>query len=742
MLKRVLLFCCLLTILLCGFLSSQTMHDFYRRPQIEEGIHNIILQNRCGNRISLLFGENQTDLEFVYKPNAFRRKEFRARNFSNRDNFTVLFPEFFLPDIKADYVKMFDYDPFVTRFEIEAPSKAKNSITVVNVIDENVFALTARCPLLISVRPFKAFDIKNGLLSEKFIDRGEEIVSFIHFDSFEENRFRVLKDGRYVLQIFENEVVLVGGEENRYQVDRVLRKLGGMDLNSLIARNEAILAPQVNKGRLHYKNPDFQKVMDLNRRMVFSGIDEGGACFGALNRIYHLIWVRDGAMTTSLMARAGNPDLIKLWAPFLLKNPSRTRNDKNEIIPQYLQMVGTRWTKSEDDGIYYAMLSLYTHFQTTGSDALLCGEEISVVLNAVDLFLHKAWDEDKQLIGSDTRGETTLEGNPYYGYDTVNGKMYLELSSGQVGGKIIRRAYSLYNNVNTYNVLKMAASLLDQRQDLDSGRKQQYLAKAKLIRDNLRSQFVNDKGYFYADYLEYTDGTGKWIDFAQSDYWEYAWAVSLGPFYPLLDVQLNSARMVKKVWPTIRGYGYCPWNTLSRMLKEYGMTDGEYEAMLRDEVNEALMLTKKYPMVGALTEYYKQGEGWRTLPFTAGSFFFSTASLMLQSLPCGIAVRASDRVDTIDNFQFRLSGISARAAGHGDVVTGFDLNGKPVEGTLQIPSSQLRAGQNQLNIKRGKSFPDFRLYSSTAELLNYEKRDGKLCYEFFSPVPVQLVFEN
>jgi len=253
---------------------------------------------------------------------------------------------------------------------------------------------------------------------------------------------------------------------------------------------------------------------------------------------------------------------------------------------------------------------------------------------------------------------------------------------------------------------------------------------------------LNNNGYFYADFLEYTDGSGQWINFEKSDYWEYTWAVSLGPFYPVLDVQLKSARMVKKVWPTIRGYGYCPWNTLSRILKEYGMSSVEYEAMLRDEINEALMLTKKYPMAGALTEYYNQVEGWRALPFTAGSFFFSTASLMLQSLPCGIAVRASDRVDSVDNFQFRLSRISAAATGHGDVVTGFELNGKPVAGTLQIPQSLLHTGQNNLNITKGEAFPEFRLYSSTAELLNCEIRDGNLFYEFYSSVPVQLVFEN
>ncbi|HPG39656.1 MAG TPA: hypothetical protein PLP19_12900 [bacterium] len=723
-------------------LPAQTMTDYYRDPVIEPGEHNIILQNRCGNRVSLLFYENKTELEFVYKPNAYRRKEFRARNFSNRDNYTLLFPEFTLPDIRTGYIKKFAYDPFVTTIESEAASQARNTITVVNIADENVFALAARCPLLISVRPHTRFEIVNGLLTEKFSERGEEIVSFIHFTGLEENRFRILQDGRAVIQIFENEIVLVGGEENMYQVDRVIHTLAGLSLTALTDRNEAILAPVLAKGHIQYNNQDFQRVMDLNRRIVYSGIDEGGACFGALNRIYHLIWVRDGAMSTSLMARAGNPDFLQLWAPFLLNKPSWIENGRGEKIPQYLQMVGTRWTKAEDDGMYYAMLTLYTHFQTTGSDALLYGREFPLVLQALDYNLEKTWDEKKKLSGSDTRGETTLAGNPYYGYDTVNGKMDHERIGHQVQGKDIKRAFSLYHNVNMYNVLMMAASLLAQRPDLDNGRSSAYLARAREIQTILRSKFISNKGFLYADYLEYADGSEQWVDFEHADYWEYAWAVSLGPFYPLPDAQLAGAEMVKKVWPTIRNYGYCPWNTLSRYLKEYGMNGTDYENMLRDEIKEALLTTKKFPMAGALTEYYGDVESWRALPFSAGSLYYSTAALLLQSLPCGLAVRVCDQAEALNNFCYRQARINVSATGQGDIVAGYTLNGKAVAGTLQVPQNMLHSGRNDLKITRGQDFGGFRLYSSTAELQDCQVTANGFIYEFNSPVPVQMVFDN
>ncbi len=723
--------------------TGGSMSGYYSNPMIEEAPRNIILQNRCGNRVTMMFFEDRTDLQFIYKPNAYRRKEFAARNFSNRDNYTELFTQFRFPQIQERYIHRWDYDPFVTRLGVKTPWDAKNDITVINIADENAFAIAARSPLLIAVKPHQDFDIQNGLLTEKFSDRGEEVVSFIKFNSLQENRFRVTSSGEYVLQIFENEVIIVGGEENIYQVDRVVNRLGGLSLEALTGRNEAILDLKMNNGLVHFNNPEFQEVIDLNHRIVYSGIDEGGACFGALNRIYYLIWVRDGTLTSSLMARAGNTELIKIWTPFLLNNPSVTTKPDGEKVTEFLQMVGSRWTKSEDDGIYYATLSLFTYYQTTGQTDLLRGEEFMVLLNAINDFIEKAWNSEMGMIVSDTRGETTLKDNPYFGYDVVNGNY--ENHGHHVGeeGRSIRKSASLYNMVNTYNLLNMAAVMLDQRPDLDDGLSDSFLGIARTIQNTIREKYVDPNGFLYSEYLQFDDGTDKWQAFARgADYWEYAWALSLGPFYPAADLQLKSAWMVQDAWPKIRTYGYCPWNTLSRILYEYGMPGDDYVGMLKDEVNEARMHTTKYPMSGALTEVNKGEESWRSLPFTAGSFFYSVSAQIIQNMPMGIGVRASNNVDQMDNFQFRVSSFDAHAFGTGDVVKRYTLNGLEIPWTLQIPESLMRFGVNRLEIERGASFDGFRLYSSTAQLQDYACTPDEASFHFHSPVHAELVFEN
>lgn len=729
------------------------MLHYFRNPQIEEGRRNIILQNRCGNRLTLLFGEDQTRLEFVYKPNAFRRKDYRARNFSNRDNFTTLFRQSDLPQMKVGEVVAFDYDPFVTAFATATASGAKNRITVVNCADENAFALAARAPLLLSFSPHRQFEVEDGLLWERFEERGEEIVSYISFAGFEANRYRVLENGEHIVQIMENEVVLIGAEETRYHVKRAVARWSGLSLSALIEQNERLLAPALAKGHLSCRDAVWQKTLDLNRRMAYSGLDEGGACFGALNRIYHLIWVRDGSMTASLMARCGNPDYLRLFAPFLLNNPSRVRREDGSMVAEFSQILGTRWSKSEDDGIFYAFLALFTHFVTTGDDALMRGPEFQTALEALDRFLEKAWEPDVDLIGSDTRGESALASNPYFGYDVVSGRIE-EANSHEGAGDPekarLARCYSLYNNVNTYNVLLMAAALLPQWPGDHQSQAARYLAIAQRLQNKLRGDWVDDTGHLHASFDRYTDGSSAWTAYTKGvDYWEYAWAVSLGPFFPVPELQLKSARLVRELWPKMRDYGFCPWNTLSRILREYGQKVADYEAMLQPEIDDAWILSERYPMRGALGEYIGAVNdpdaiytSWRALPFTAGSLFFSVTSQLLQSLPMGLAVRGGTSLERVDDFQFGNARLEVMAEGEGEAVGAVEINGEALSGTLQIPQQWLRPGRNTVRIGRTTRREQPLLYSSNCTLFDVRPLAGGAELSMHSEIPAQFVFTH
>ncbi|TVR49857.1 MAG: hypothetical protein EA425_11290 [Puniceicoccaceae bacterium] len=716
----------------------------YREPQVEEGIHNLIFQNRCGNRLSLLIHEEETGLEFVYKPNAFRRKDFRARNFSNRDNQTTLFAAAGLPDLRAAWYRKFDYDPFVTRLGLEAESGAKNTITIVSVADENVFALAARQPLLLALRPHRAFAVRDGLLTERWEDRGEELVSFVAYRSHELNRYRVLEDGTHLLQLVENDVVLIGGEENPAQVERVLQRLRGKALQALIDENETIVGRTLAGGLVELENAPAQRVLELNRRIAFSGIDEGGACFGALNRIYYLIWVRDGSMTACHMALSGVPAFLERWAPFLLNNPSWTRQEDGRVIPEFGQMVGTRWSKSEDDGLFYAAWTLYTHFETTGDDRMLRGPEFPLLLECIDRQIEKCWDERRGMMGSDTLGEDSLSSSPYFGYDIVNGRTTRHRHSAMPEDRPLHRCHSLYHQVNTLNTLLMARVLLARLREGDAARARRYQALCQRLRQTLRDVFPGPDGKLRSLCFTYTDGSEAWKSWPdQVDFWEHTWALCQGPFAFDPARQLEGAREVRETWAGLpgRSYGYCPWNVMTRYLREHGESSAAHQELLADEVEEALLQTKKFPLSGALTEDHRNPEGWRGLPFSAGSFTLAETALVLNPLPMGLAVRGSAAARRLHGYRHRLYSIDVELDGTGDDVAEFRVNGRTFRICLQVAQAALRPGHNRIEVRRGAAEGP-RLWASDAELLEAEESDGVLGALFSSPIEKRFWIEQ
>lgn len=146
-------------------------------------------------------------------------------------------------------------------------------------------------------------------------------------------------------------------------------------------------------------------------------------------------------------------------------------------------------------------------------------------------------------------------------------------------------------------------------------------------------------------------------------------------------------------------------------------------------------------MEGALTEYLR-GTEWKGLAFSEGSLMFTLYSLILQSLPMGLAVRASEFVDSVEHFCYKDKRIYAEATGQGQVVGTWTLNGFAVPGTLQIPEGMLKPGRNDVCIGRSQSFDGLRLYSSNAILMRADKTEEGFEYLFSSAVDLEMVFEN
>lgn len=716
----------------------------WRDPQVEEATRNLILQNRCGNRLSLLFHERETVLDLSYKPNAIRRKDIAARTFSGRDLWTNLFADARIPDLGHGDVAHWGYDPFASELRTQHAGGAANRIRIWNLPHENAFVLCARAPLTLVLRPHRAFsDPRDGLFCERFADRGEEIVSFVAYPSRQLSRLRDLADGSRAIQLLEDDLVVIGGEENQAQVERLLAGLAGATPERLDALVAGQLRQPLAAGHVEAADPDMQRVLDLNRRIVWSGLDAGGACFGALNRIYHLVWTRDGSMTSAHMAQAGNPAFLRVWAPFLLDNPSRVMAEDGSRREEFGQLVGSRWSKAEDDGIFYATWSLFAHWQATGDDTLVQGDALPRLAAIIDAYLTSRYDAGLGLMGSDTLGEESLHGSPYFGYDVVNGRLVPIHGHGD-GRKPIRRAHSLYQQANTVNVLLMAATLLAERPELDDGRRTRWLELAAALTARTRALLALPDGTLAAMILVFADGSREITPFGpRCDLWETAWAVSQGPFLPWPDLQAATARLVARTWPPLGRYGICPWNCIARTLHARGLLPaGGWRAMLDGELREAAMLTQKYPMPGALTENVGWAEGWRGLPFSAGSLAASACAQLLRAQAQGLAVAGGSGVGAVRGWRWRLSAIDAEATGDGEEVVAWSLDGERFVRCLQVPEDRLRAGRHTIAIVRGQA-PDLpRIVDGDGRLLSCREEADAAETVWRSAVPLRITVAN
>jgi len=73
----------------------------------------------------------------------------------------------------------------------------------------------------------------------------------------------------------DDDVVLVGAEENAADVSRVVKKLARRSLVEIIAHGEAVVRPVTSRASLDIRDEDVQRIVDLNKRFVYSGMDEG-----------------------------------------------------------------------------------------------------------------------------------------------------------------------------------------------------------------------------------------------------------------------------------------------------------------------------------------------------------------------------------------------------------------------------------------------------------------------------------
>ncbi|HXY39624.1 MAG TPA: hypothetical protein VEQ10_08140, partial [Vicinamibacteria bacterium] len=480
------------------------------------------MHNRRGVRIELDL--DKKTLELWISPSAGASLDYRDRNFSNRDDHTPVFDRISLPGLpdRRDFVRC-DYDPFhsVVRYRDQV-------LHVATLFDRPVVLVWFEAPSIVDLKTDK---------QDRFVARSERLFEVEHPDRGRAFRFAaaISGDGRFLHQrdvdpgrstyaraaVAPGEVLAVAGELASEPVAAWAQEAAAGPASRLVAETEAKVAAALAGGRTRLRGrPDMQRVLDLNRRVLLSMQDDSGAIRAAIKYIYYLIWVRDGGIIDAPAAYAGWVDPLTRWTGFLLANPTTT--DQQPKGRFFGQLVNGRISKWQEDGLFYAVWSAFTHFTQTGEARFATGENLAVQRDALDWLERYAFDRERGLFGRYYDGETPLSDSRGDGWDDAVGSP-AERFRTELRGRVVTRSYDLNANLFAWGVYVMLSSM-------DAAHAGEYQAKARTLEVKLRPWLARRDPL--PDYGELRTRDGEMLRASplEMGMGDYLWALTLTPF--------------------------------------------------------------------------------------------------------------------------------------------------------------------------------------------------------------------
>ena len=690
------------------------------------------MHNRRGLRIELDLDKKA--LELWISPRAGESLDYRDRNFSNRDDHTRVFDRIALPRLpeRRDFVGC-DYDPFhsVVRYKDQV-------LHLATLFDRPVVLVWFEQPSFVDLKTDK---------QDRLVTRGDRLFDVEHPDRGRSFRFAAaLGDGGRFLQqrdvdagrstfaraeLAAGQVLAIAGELAAEPVSAWAQEAAATPKAQLVSQTETRVDAALARGRARLRGrPELQRVLDLNRRVLLSMQDESGAVRAAIKYIYYLIWVRDGGIINVPAAYSGWVDPLARWTGFLLANPTVSEHEPKGRF--FGQLVNGRITKWQEDGLFYAVWSAFTHFSQTGDARYASGEGVAVLRDATDWLERHTFDRDKGLFGRYYDGETPLSDSRGDGWDDAVGSPADRFRT-ELRGRVVTRSYDLNANLYAWGCYVMLAAL-------DAPHAGEYLDKARALEAKLRPWLARSDRL--PDYGELRTREGDPI---RATPWEmgmgdYLWAVTLTPFAgEVFDLGPLRERLLREraadtpapTGPTTFLASHFP------LLASLDTETDDEQAILAELdrfVPQAVRPGRYLPMPYTAPEVAGIEDGHpyhdvRPQAFSVGPWLWAVANLGLRRLPLGIAARPTSALYGIDAYEYRGSLIDVRFAGRGGIES-IAVNGELIAHTLQVPEARLVPGRNTLAVGLGpRPLASPVLSSSTVRLRSVGASRGGASYQ-------------
>ncbi|MDX2110635.1 MAG: hypothetical protein SFY80_10380 [Verrucomicrobiota bacterium] len=665
---------------------------FYDLPGI-----TLLTHSPQGIRVELNFDQNGL-LELWISPRPAASRDYRDRNFSNRDDHTRLFDRIALPGLsQANFVKC-DYDAFhvVAHFK-------QQTLHVVPLVDAPAVLVWVEQPQRVDFKTDKqdspgkrepqlfTTNHPDRGLSFQFITALGKGGKFIHQPT--------LDTGRSVyasVDLLPEQTLIIGGALQVEQKTDDLVALAKLSPAKLVAANEKRIVALTSPGNFKLKNlPDLQRLLDVNRRVLAAMQDHSGAVRAALNRIYYLIWVRDGSMIEVFNAFAGNADALVKWTDFLLSNPTEIEHPAHKG-KSFLMLVN-KITKWEEDGIFFAIWSTFMTWTQTADPAVISPQRLKLLSEVMAWLERYCFDAKRGLFGRYFYCETPLPGSHDDGFDGAVGNATGK-GHTRIDGKLVRRSFDIYVNHGAYSSYVMLAAMNKGKKATD------YLAKAHAIAEKMRTFFKADGALpDYGDLL-LEDGSIHRAGPYGLDLCDYVWSLTLPPFSSE-PAQMNGIRqhLFDKMMGKPENYFLASWFSLLSSLDLETFSEEDLHSAINYAAVQCHRPGKFLAMPDTVVEMTDMPDGhlWhdvRPQAFSVGPWLATMTGTGLRRLPFGLAVRPNNTLEKITSYQYKGVELDVQYKGTGSQLK-LTLNKQPVTASWQLPETLLYQGKNTVLVE-------------------------------------------
>lgn len=498
------------------------------------------------------------------------------------------------------------------------------------------------------------------------------------------------------------QLLAVGAGLEGDDISAALQRFCSGGAEAFLGTTEAALAPCLVPGRtLSSRYPDLAALRDTVVRGLHSMIDASGAFRASLKAVYYLLWVRDAGFAFAFQAAAGWPHKLPELCRLLLDNPTRVTDSGPPEKRMFGQLIHRRLGKLEEDGLYYVVWTLFTHWTQHGDLAFMTDDDWSLVREATEWVEAATWDEGRGLYGESFADETPTQGSRDHGWDFAIGKpldgsdvmrhgkdssLVREPPAGDAEPVPVVRNYDVYFNMLMHSTHSMLAAMTGSSESR---------ARAERVWPELEKLLKTRFGGIPAYGEVLLENGERRI----SPPWGEArscavWGLTMPAFAPLEDwdgvlAAVMDAIIEEPEMHWINGIASAmaavdPWCYDERKL-----------LVLHQRLAEETGRPGRYlPMGGAMPEKFNAPEGSphhdiRPQGFAMGAWLAAWSSLGLRRLPHGLALRPTAAFERIEAYPWRGRSLQFAFGPEGRALA-LEIDGRRLEGTLQVPESHLR----------------------------------------------------